>query len=175
MIAACLLLARWQWHRLDEREAVNSVIKANIDQSPVSPPSLLTPGRPLPASDLWRSVAVSGRYDADNVRLVRQRVVEGQPGFYVMTPLRGQNGVYLWLNRGWIPAANDAQTEPDVPPTPTGTVTVIARMRLSEPPRGTTATDLPPRQIDRIDVPVISKDLSSPAYGGYGEVVSEFP
>jgi cytochrome oxidase assembly protein ShyY1 len=175
-ILACLLLSRWQFHRLHAREAYNSVIHEHINQAPVSPSALLSVGKPLPKDALWRSVAVSGRYDADHVLLVRKRTVEGQPGFYVMTPIRGQIGIGLWVNRGWIAAAATATSEPEVPPTPAGTVTVVARMRADEDVRGrVSAADLPPRQIDRIVVPAISEHLGYPVYGGYGEVTSEFP
>lgn len=174
MIVGCLLLARWQLARSDERAARDALVTQNLDREPVSPDELLAVGRDLPDSDRWRQVAVSGTYDPDHVLLVRQRVKDSRPGFYLITPIRGGDGVALWVNRGWIPAAATAEAEPEVPPVPEGIVTVVVRMRQSQPPKNA-ATDLPPRQVDRIDVPLISKTLDGPVYGGYGDLVSEFP
>ena len=174
-IAACLLLARWQWHRLHEREAYNRLVDTNTNAAAVTPDELLAPGRPLDRADRWRTVAVTGRYDDGQVLLVRKRTQDGQPGFYVMTPMRDRTGAALWFNRGWIPVAATATQAPEVPPTPAGTVTVVGRMRVGESSSRANPADLPEGQIDRIDVDRISADLGYPAYGGYAEVISETP
>jgi cytochrome oxidase assembly protein ShyY1 len=52
-------------------------------------------------------------------------------------------------------------------------VTVVARVRLSEP---ASTTGTPPRgQVTRIDVPGISRDLPYRVYGGYGDLIREQP
>jgi len=175
MVIACLLLSRWQFHRLHTREAYNSVVSQNINRAPVTPDEVLAVGRPMTKADLWRSVGVSGHYDASHVLLVRKRSLESQAGFYVMTPFRSESGVGIWLNRGWIRAAATAQATPDVPPTPTGTVTVVARLRFPEPSKAYAPADLPTGQIDRIDIAQMSKRLGYTVYPAYGEVITENP
>jgi cytochrome oxidase assembly protein ShyY1 len=174
-ILGCLLLARWQWSRLDEREAKNAVVNQNIDQPAVSVSELLTPGAPLPASDEWRSVTARGEYDPDSTLLVRKRFYNGSTGLYVLTAVRGADGAALWVNRGWVPAGASARSDVTVPPTPEGEVTVTARMRQPEPASGRSTTGVPEGQIDRMDAATMTAAVDYPVYGGYGEVVAEEP
>jgi cytochrome oxidase assembly protein ShyY1 len=174
-VVASVLLSQWQFSRGEEREARNDLVRANIDQQPVTPDDLLVVGQDLPDELQWRNVAVSGRYDEDATRLVRKRTFEGRPGFYVLTPIVGENDVALWVNRGWIPNAATAVTAPEVPAAPAGTVTAIVRMRPSEDPSGIAIGELPDGQVDKIDVAALSEERGGPTYGGFGELVEETP
>jgi cytochrome oxidase assembly protein ShyY1 len=83
------------------------------------------------------------------------------------------DGPALLLVRGWVPRGPSAESLPDVPAPPDGTVTVTARIRPSEP--ASTTGEPPPGQVTRIDVSSIATTLPYDVYGGYGEVVAEDP
>ena len=71
---------------------------------------------------------------------MRRRPLDGRNGFWIVTPLVTESGVLL-VNRGWTPAGSDATAAPDVPPPPSGQVTVTGRLRPAE---ATEPTDAPP-------------------------------
>ncbi len=110
-----------------------------------------------------------------DVGTLRRESREDNPGFDEVVPFIGTNGVALWINRGFVAVAASASTAPTLPPTPAGTITVVARMRVSEHSADYAPADLPTGQIDAIDIAGMSKRLSYKTYGGYGELVSEVP
>jgi cytochrome oxidase assembly protein ShyY1 len=171
--AGCVRLGFWQLHRLGERHARNDVITRNLGADPVPADRLLAVGRPLPTAQQWRPVRVQGRYDTGHELLVRNRPLEGAVGYYVLTPLVTGQGPALLVNRGWVKVGETAATRPDVPPAPSGLVTVTGRMRQSEPPSHGQAP--PPGQVTRIDVPGIAKTLPYPVYGGFAEATGTEP
>ena len=170
---ACVLLGQWQLDRLGQRHERNDLLRRNLTSSPVPPGELLAVGREPREGDQFARVRATGRYDEDRRLLVRTRPFEGQVGFYVLTPFVTDAGPTLLVVRGWVPDGPTAESLPDVPPAPSGEVTVTARIRQSEPP-STTGTP-PEGQVTRIDVPAIAKTLPYPVYGGYGEVTAERP
>jgi cytochrome oxidase assembly protein ShyY1 len=170
---ACVLLGRWQLHRLGERHERNHLLERNLDAPPAAPQDLLRVGRDPRPDDIYARVRATGRYDVGRQLLVRTRPLDGQVGYYALTPLVTGQGPAVLLVRGWVPDGPTAESLPDVPPPPDGTVTVTARIRPSEDP---STTGTPPRgQVTRIDVPRIARTLPYDVYGGYGEVTAERP
>ena len=171
--AACVALGFWQLDRFDQKRARSDLVHANVAAEPVAPDALLTVGRPLPQQQQWRRVQARGRYDEAHQLLVRNRPFEGATGYYVLTPLVTDSGPALLVNRGWVRAGATARTLPQVPAAPTGLVTVIARLRQSEPSDHKVAPLS--GQVRRIDVPAISTTTPYDVYGGYGELVKQRP
>ncbi len=170
---ACVFLGRWQLHRLGERHARNALLERNLDTPPVAAERLLAVRSDLAPGAQFRRVRVVGRYDAGEQLLVRTRPFDGQVGFYVLTPLVTGSGTALLVNRGWIPDGPTSTAVPDVPRPPGGTVSVTARVRLSEP---AATTGPPPRgQVTRIDVPGIARTLPYDVYRGYADLTAERP
>jgi len=170
---ACVFLARWQWHRLQSREAKNSVIVENYDQPAVAVETLLTPGSSLPGGTLWRQVEATGRYLSADEVLVRKRSLNEATGYWVLTPLKTPSGDVLWCNRGWIRAGADASTSSPVPPAPGGTVTVTGHLRQAE--GATDDNGLPVGQVQRIDTASLSERVDAPTFGGWLQVSAEQP
>ena len=107
-------------------------------------------GRGPRDEDQYARIRATGRYDAGRQLLVRTRPLEGQVGYYVLTPLVTEQGPPCSIVRGWVPDGPTAESLPDVPAPPSGTVTVTARLRPSELP---STTGTPPKgQVTRIDV-----------------------
>lgn len=132
-------LGFWQLDRLDQRQAENATITARFDEPPVAATDV-----PLDQTDEdleFRMVEATGTYDRDAEVLVRNRSLEGSPGYWVLTPLILDDGTGLVVNRGWIPLAFDpAEPRPDVDP-PTGTVTVEGFLHTTVEPEGLAAAD----------------------------------
>ncbi len=174
--AVMVLLGNWQLSRYQERAALNERIDAATQVPPAPIGAVLpSPGGTVGASGqapsterAWTRVTVTGRYDASNVILVRSRTVEGRVGFEVVTPLILDDGSAVLVDRGWIPpASGGAIALPQVPATPTGEVTAVGRVHLSESQ---------PSQISRregrletrwIAVPALARELPYPIYGAY--------
>jgi cytochrome oxidase assembly protein ShyY1 len=171
--AGCVALGRWQLHRLSERHERNDLVTRNVDARPVSPGDLLRVGREPRPDDQYARVQATGRYDLDEQLLVRTRPFEGQVGFHVLTPFVTDAGPALLVDRGWVPGGSTAEDVPDVPDPPSGTVTVTARVRSSEP-ASTTGTP-PPGQVTRIHGPSIAATLPYDVYGGFVELTRESP
>lgn len=171
--AGCVVLGFWQLDRFDQRRARNDLVHTNVATEPVAPDELLAVGRALPPAEQWRQIEAHGRYDEAHELLVRNRPFEGSTGYYVLTPLVTDDGPALLVNRGWVAVGATARTLPEVPAAPAGEVTVVARVRPSEP--SDENAGLPRGQVRRIDVPAIAATLPYDVYGGYGELVEQRP
>jgi cytochrome oxidase assembly protein ShyY1 len=175
VVPAFLLLSRWQLHRLDERRAENTLISDHADAAPVPVAAAMTAGsdpNSLTAEQEWRDITATGRYDPAGQQLVRRRPLNGENGYWVMTPLVLSDGSVLAVNRGWVGAGQDATTNPEVPPAPSGEVTVVGRLRLSQDAPARPA-DLPTGQVTDLDVRAVP--ASGPVFPGYLELVTSDP
>lgn len=160
----CILLGQWQLGRLDRAERHNERIHATAEAPPGEVASLSPVGSAVPSERVYQHLRVVGRYDAGRTLLVRNRPANGRAGFHVLTPLVTDAGPAALVDRGWV-AAPGAGGSPELPQTPSGTVTVTGLLRASEQPRSNSG--LPPGQVQRIDVAVIAPGLPYPVYGGY--------
>lgn len=174
MAATMVFLGRWQLHRYQERDAINTRIDATATQAPVPLAEALPPpaagGGPAPAAGTeWRRVTVTGKYDAAHEILARGRTVDGNVGFEVVTPLRLADGSAILVDRGWVPPSDaGAAAPPEVPPAPGDQVTVVGRIHLSESGgRAVERTAMAGAQVRRIGVPFIARELPYPVYGAY--------
>lgn len=177
-----LLLGRWQYHRHEARSARNALIEANFDAAPAPLERLLPrahtePGRPLPPDLQWRPARLRGHYLSDAVVLLRNRPREEQNGYDVVVPFATTDGLVMFVDRGWIPAGTSSAARPDdVPAPPAGEVTVVVRLRPSEP---TSDRRAPAGQANRLAVSTLATALpptqAARVIGGYGLMVTEIP
>ena len=87
----------------------------------------------------WRKVEISGRYLVDQAVLVRNRPLNGQPGFLQVVPFELSDGTVVAVERGWL-AAGDQYQAPDAVPLPSELQqTITGRTRASEPTLNRTA------------------------------------
>ncbi len=177
MALLCVFLARWQWHRYQERLAENDRLDAALSAAAVQVDTLLD-AQPagaratLPRELEWRTVTATGTFDSAGEVAVRRRPLDGRNGFWIVTPLVTDAGVLL-VNRGWTPAQGSATTAPDVPPAPTGPVTVTGRLRPAET---TGTTDTPPDgQAWAADPQVLVTPPEVPRFDAYAELRSSTP
>jgi cytochrome oxidase assembly protein ShyY1 len=185
-VAACVvmvLLGNWQLSRYEERSGINARIDAAAAGGPTPLTAVLprptTAGTagPRPAADTaWTKVTVTGRYDPAHEILARGRTVDGAVGFEIVTPLLLDDGTAVLVDRGWVPPADGgAIATPVVPAAPTGTVTVVGQVHLSESrPAPLERRD---GRIDtrRIAVPHLATELPYPIYGAYVLLTEQTP
>jgi len=171
--AAMVALGLWQLDRYRERTAINERIAASAVAAPTQLGAVLSSpqvgGGPAPRADAaWTRVTATGVYDQAYEILARGRTVGGRVGFEVITPLRLSDGSAVLVDRGWVPpAASGAIARPEVPPAPTGQVTVIGRVHLSESRATPVERQDDTRQIRGIATGQIGRELPYPVYGAY--------
>ncbi|MGL4609965.1 MAG: SURF1 family protein [Trueperaceae bacterium] len=102
-------LGFWQLQRLEQRRANNALLIARLSASPRPIDELIknyrTEVSPFDDSSLaYRPTTVTGHYDTAHEVLLRTTDnYEGQPGFYVLTPLVLENNQAVLVMRGWVP------------------------------------------------------------------------
>lgn len=129
-MAVTFSLGRWQLSRAAQKEALQAAITARQQQPPLDGATLARPLTPAQKDELLhRSITLRGEWLADRTIFLDNRPMQGQAGFYVLTPLRlaGSDTVLL-VQRGWAPR-HQVQREA-LPPvdTPAGTVQVTGRI-----------------------------------------------
>jgi cytochrome oxidase assembly protein ShyY1 len=169
---ACVLLSQWQFARRDEAVAEVNRVLDNYEATPVAVGDALPDLDSFDEDDKWLPVTMQGEYLVDEQLLVRNRPYNGRPGFEVLTPLRLTDGSVFIVDRGWI-QAGDSQDSPDaVPSPPDGPVTVVARLKASEP--GITGRSAPAGQVATIELPLVADQIGGDVYtGAYGLLATE--
>ena len=168
---ACFYLGRWQWGRHVTKHERAHRITSHYTATPEPLSAALPDVRtPLPLAKEWTPVTVTGSYAADSLQLVRNRPNDGDYGYEVVVPLQVPGGGSLLVDRGWIPNANTAAQRPDIPATPTGTVTVTGWLRPGEV---SLHREMPAGQLASINLPEASRATGAQLYGAYLIVKSE--
>ncbi|MBO3739826.1 SURF1 family cytochrome oxidase biogenesis protein [Actinoplanes flavus] len=178
-----VMLGNWQLHRHEERTAINDRIDAANAVDAVALTSLLsaptaagTPGAAPGKALAWTKVSLSGRYDPANEIQARGRTVGSKVGFEILTPLVLEDGTAVLVDRGWVPAPpGGALAAPEVPPAPTGQVTVVGQIHLSE--SRPAPVDRRDGRLDtrRINLPRLATELPFPVYGAYVLLTEQTP
>lgn len=133
LIATCVWLGTWQHDRYEQRAATNDRIAQSADAAPQPIGAIMAVGQPPPTDQLWSVVTVEGRFDQAGEVLIRNRSVDGQTGYEVVTPLVMDDGSAVLVDRGWVPASDQGATVlPEVPQAPAGTVEITGRVRAPE-------------------------------------------
>lgn len=165
-------LGEWQFHRLSDRQQRNSVIERNYDAAPVPVEQVLELDRPVPSNQEYRRVQATGTYDPAGTIVVRYRTRDSASGVDVVVPLHTPQGAVLLVDRGWLATDNSAAAPEDLPPPPTGTVTVIGRVRQDATGSETKVSNGSTRAISSR---AIGAALGVPTYRGFVELDSEDP
>ena len=123
-------LGFWQLERAHAKEAVHDTILSR-QQEPVLR-NADWGAEPAPPEWLQRRVEVQGQWLPRFTVYLNNRTMQGQAGFYVLTPLALPNGAVLWVQRGWV--ARDRVRSDWLPPVPTPQGTVAIQARVVPPP-----------------------------------------
>jgi cytochrome oxidase assembly protein ShyY1 len=171
---ACVFLGRWQMDRRAETLAEIQRVTSNYSATPVTFAQARAQFDELDPSREWTQVKLQGTYDVDGQRIVRNRPLNGQPGYEVVVPFRLVSGETVVIDRGWLPIGNKTPGRPDsVPAPPSGQITAVVRLKHSEP---TLQRGAPEGQLASIDLPTYSAELGYPLLtGAYGQLAFETP
>ena len=171
---ACLLLGRWQWHRLESKKTNNAIIRANEDAAPVPVEQVLREGRNPDSAQQYAVVSATGTYDVGKTVIIRYQTDDhGQPGVDVVVPLVTADGTALLVDRGWMATTNQGLTDPSqVPAPPSGSVTVTGSVRQDAGGGSAQVVDGSARAISSAQ---IQPAIGIPLYGGFVDLTSETP
>ncbi|MDQ0672789.1 cytochrome oxidase assembly protein ShyY1 [Pseudarthrobacter siccitolerans] len=171
---ACVFLGRWQMDRRAETLAEINRVVTNYSATPVPFADVREDFDQLDPGKEWTQVELKGSYLPDGQRIVRNRPLNGQPGYEVVVPFRLATGETVIVDRGWLPIGNNNPGSPDsVPAPPSGEVTAVVRLKHPEPALQRGA---PEGQLASIDLTAYSAQLGYPLLtGAYGQLASETP
>lgn len=125
--AGFVALGVWQVQRLAWKEALIARVEAHLRAAPEPAPGPERWPSLAREADEYRRVFVHGRFDDGREVLVRASTALGA-GWWVLTPLRTDNGGWLLVNRGFVPPQMREQV-----PHGDAQQTVVGLLRFSEP------------------------------------------
>jgi surfeit locus 1 family protein len=129
-IAAAALTARlgfWQLDRAAQKTALQQALEQQRALPSLPQAQLARDAAQVPAQ-LHRSVQLQGRWLAAHTVYLENRQMNGQPGFYAVTPLQLSDGSAVLVQRGWVPRDLLDRTRVAAPPPPEGVVQVLGRI-----------------------------------------------
>ncbi len=151
-VAVCVWLGSWQLGRFEDRVSAHHetgaavAAAAGAQAAPLA--GVLTEAAPeVSTTTVGRAVTTTGSFDPAHQLVVPDRVLDGRPGYYVLTPLHTDDGRTVAVVRGWAPG------DPGTPPAPpAGEVTVTGRLQAGESSgsNGAVAGGLPAGQLGTI-------------------------
>lgn len=128
------------------------------------------PHQAFPADGAGAPVSVSGAYVSDLQFLVPDRLLDGQEGYWVVTPLRTEAG---GSGQALLPVMRGFVADPALADRPTGApVHLEGTLAPSEPPTGRAA---PAGQRTAIDTADLANAWSEPIYNGFIFLTDEAP
>jgi len=132
-IAVLVGLGTWQVQRLHWKEGLIATIRERMALPPVDLVAALR-ADPDVAGQEYRPVRVEGTFDHRYERHFLA-TYEGEPGFYVYTPLKLDDGDWLFVNRGFVPdGRQDPATRPQGQVAGRVAITGLLRAALAEKP-----------------------------------------
>jgi len=117
-------LGLWQYHKAEEKQALQDLFNSYAHAQPVQLPSAIAD------SDKWRyrRVEISGRYEPRYQILLDNQVEDGQPGYHVVTPVQIEDSKrYVLVDRGWVPAEANHSDLPTIE-TPSGVQRIVGQI-----------------------------------------------
>lgn len=121
-------LGIWQVQRLFWKLNLIARVESRVHAAPVPAPAEVEWPAVTAKDDEYRHVTASGTFL--NKETLVQAVTEYGAGFWVMTPLKRDDGTIILVNRGFVPTDKKAPEKRSHPP---GPVQVSGLLRMSQP------------------------------------------
>lgn len=171
---ACWFLSQWQFSRAAEVDAYNNLVQKNYDTAPVDLANLFSVDQVWDKKLEFRQVIVSGHYLPETALLIRNRPLNGNPGFLQLVCFETDVKKNIWVERGWLPTGNAQDNPDDIPAIDSSQRTLVLHLRSSEEISDKSA---PAGQLANLNIPLASKDLDQAnTYTSiYGRLASEVP
>ena len=174
LAGVCTRLGFWQIHKLDHRLDQNKIVSKHFKADPVPLDSVLSVHDKQVEDDQWTRVTATGTYDVSKQVTVRFATRDAAPGALVVTPLVLDSGAAILIDRGWLATDNNSAKPTDVPPPPTGEVTVQGWLRADN---GATGQPITPTdgQVRAISSLGMASHVPYDLYRGYLNLRSQTP
>jgi len=175
----CVCAGTWQIARLATKASENGHLRDNAHAAAVPAATMLPlvgglAGAPSTHAIEFRQITASGTYDGAHQSLVRNREVDGDTGWFVLTPLVTTQGTLL-VARGFISDSSVRPgTAPAIPDAPTGPVTISARAEPAQT-RPDKAAELTGGQVEDVNATAQQTRLGLPVFDGYGSLEAGQP
>ena len=133
LIIVMINLGFWQLRRLDEKKTLNDS-RPLARALPTEPISTFVPTgatRSSTSDVQWRRATATGTYRVADELVVSNRSIDGQPGFWVLTPLVESDGSIIPVVRGFVFRPEFEQRGVADVPAPAGEVTIEGALQAS--------------------------------------------
>jgi surfeit locus 1 family protein len=131
-VAVAARLGWWQLDRAAQKVALQTAQQARSGLPPLEASSLARSAEEA-AAQHHRPVRLQGHWLPERTVYLDNRQMNGRPGFFVVTPLRLQEGNdAVLVQRGWVPRDMQERTRLPAVPTAAGAVEVLGR--IAPPP-----------------------------------------
>ncbi len=120
-------LGLWQLDRAAQKLQLQQALQSQRALPPL-PAAELARDAATAAMQLHRAVTLQGVWLAAQTVYLENRQMRGQPGFYVLTPLRLADASVVLVQRGWVPRDLLDRTRIAAPPPPPGAAEVTGRI-----------------------------------------------
>ena len=167
-----VLLGRWQFHRLHEREHSNGVVSRNLAAPPVPVQDVLSPDRAPGADTEWQRVTVHGHWDDKHTIVLKYQTRDAGAGVDVVTPLVTENGSAILVDRGWMTSENSGAARPKLPKAASGQVTITGYVRRDATGGSTRVSELATRAVSSRTIGAV---VPYPLYRGFLDLAAESP
>ncbi len=159
---ACVFLSNWQFSRRQEAVNRNELIAANYDQKAV-PLDSLAKIDSFDSKDEWRPVTIEGSFIPEKSVLVRNRPLNGQPGFLLVIPFLTDQGRIVAVDSGWLPTGSKQDSPDDIPLPDSSHRTLHGRVRAAEP---SLDREAPAGQIGTVNIDLLleKQSFDQPVY-----------
>jgi surfeit locus 1 family protein len=103
-LALLIGLGVWQLQRLEWKEGIISRIEARTERKPMSLQQAIALTREG-GNTAYYPVRAEGRFHHSRERYLYTLSLEGEPGWHVITPLETVDGIFVLVDRGFVPDA----------------------------------------------------------------------
>lgn len=124
MAVASWYLGNWQLDRWEARKDSNERAAIQLAKDPVPLESITDADGSIADSRQWTNVELTGEFRTDIDVVVRYIKRKNSPGVEVVTPFVTEDGKTVLINRGWMQTANTGDRPDNIPPAPSGVVTI---------------------------------------------------
>lgn len=156
------------WQLQVAGDIADEELLAEQTSAPAVPLAELTdPFSAFPDDGSGRAVTVEGSYAADRQFLVPHRVLDGESGYWVMTPVRTEQGALVTVLRGWVAEPGRAGSPPPTPVTVTGTLAPGESPALYP--------SLPPGQLGSVDLAALANTWPEDLFNAFVFATDETP
>lgn len=175
----------WQLRRHAQKVAYNGAIESRFNNQALSFEQLKANfilDADIDAEDAaaYRAVSITGRYDASQELLVRNRDYEGRSGYHVVTPLLYTDGKAILIDRGWVDAELERREQLSIADAPEGEVEIQGILLAEhDPPTGRIGAKDPAEGILKkvfwVDVERLSQQMPYELEPAYIRLKSQVP